>query len=182
MTGRDGIRRAVSLPPGAATDQAVTAMRQAAVAELARPITEVVTGVAEPFVQVVYDIAVPRMAFGRACLIGDAAFAVRPHAAAGTAKAAADGWALADRTRVSRRGCAGRAGEPGNASRSPSAAPCSPGAAISATARSSMAPSGPATSGSSSACTDRETSDRRVRRVIADPARLEKLDLAVLDD
>ena len=42
-----------------------------------------------------YDIAVPRMAFGRACLIGDAAFAVRPHAAAGTAKAAADGWALA---------------------------------------------------------------------------------------
>jgi 2,6-dihydroxypyridine 3-monooxygenase len=38
---------------------------------------------------------VPRMAFGRTCLIGDAAFAVRPHAAAGTAKAAADGWALA---------------------------------------------------------------------------------------
>jgi 2,6-dihydroxypyridine 3-monooxygenase len=55
----------------------------------------VVTAVPEPFVQVVYDIAVPRMAFGRACLIGDAAFAVRPHAAAGTAKAAADGWALA---------------------------------------------------------------------------------------
>ena len=95
MTGRDGIRRAVSLPPGAATDQAVTAMREAAAAELAKPITEVVTGVAEPFVQVVYDIAVPRMVFGRACLIGDAAFAVRPHAAAGTAKAAADGWALA---------------------------------------------------------------------------------------
>jgi 2,6-dihydroxypyridine 3-monooxygenase len=95
MTGRDGVRRAVSLPPGAATDRAVTAMRQAAVAELARPITDVVTGVREPFVQVVYDIAVPRMVFGRACLIGDAAFAVRPHAAAGTAKAAADGWALA---------------------------------------------------------------------------------------
>src|SRR4029077_9982278 len=56
---------------------------------------EVVTGVAEPFVQVVYDISVPRMAFGRVCLLGDAAFAVRPHAAAGTAKAAADGWALA---------------------------------------------------------------------------------------
>jgi 2,6-dihydroxypyridine 3-monooxygenase len=33
--------------------------------------------------------------FGRTCLLGDAAFAVRPHAAAGTAKAAADGWALA---------------------------------------------------------------------------------------
>jgi 2,6-dihydroxypyridine 3-monooxygenase len=96
MTGRDGLRRAVSLPPGAASQRAVTAMRQAAMTEFARPIAEVVTGVAEPFVQVVYDIAVPRMVFGRTCLIGDAAFAVRPHAAAGTAKAAADGWALAD--------------------------------------------------------------------------------------
>jgi len=95
MTGRDGVRRAVSLPPGAATDAAVSALRQAAAAALAPPVAEVVTGVDEPFVQVVYDIAVPRMAFGRACLLGDAAFAVRPHAAAGTAKAAADGWALA---------------------------------------------------------------------------------------
>lgn len=32
---------------------------------------------------------------GRICLVGDAAFAVRPHAAAGTAKAAADAWELA---------------------------------------------------------------------------------------
>ena len=37
----------------------------------------------------------PRMVSGRACLVGDAAFAVRPHAAAGTAKAAEDGWVLA---------------------------------------------------------------------------------------
>ena len=96
MTGRRMPSRPVSLPPGAATDQAVTAMRQAAAARFAPPIAAVATGLAEPFVQVVYDIAVPRMVFGRACLIGDAAFAVRPHAAAGTAKAAADGWALAE--------------------------------------------------------------------------------------
>jgi len=51
-------------------------------------------------VQVVYDIEVPRMAFGRTCLLGDAASAVRPHAAAGTAKAAADGWALAQELAV----------------------------------------------------------------------------------
>jgi 2,6-dihydroxypyridine 3-monooxygenase len=95
MTGRDGVRRAVSLPPGAARTAAVAALRQAAASELAAPIAAVVTDVAEPFVQVVYDIGVPRMAFGRVCLLGDAAFAVRPHAAAGTAKAAADGWALA---------------------------------------------------------------------------------------
>jgi 2,6-dihydroxypyridine 3-monooxygenase len=95
MTGRDGVRRTASLPPGAATGPAVDGMRRAAGELLAGPVAEVVTGVAEPFVQVVYDIEVPRMAFGRACLLGDAAFAVRPHAAAGTAKAAADGWALA---------------------------------------------------------------------------------------
>ena len=96
MTGRDGVRRPVSLPPGAAADAAVTGMRQAARDQLAGPIAEAVLSAAEPFVQVVTDIEVPRMAFGRICLIGDAAFAVRPHAAAGTAKAAADGWALAE--------------------------------------------------------------------------------------
>jgi 2,6-dihydroxypyridine 3-monooxygenase len=85
----------VSLPPGAATDEAVAGLRVAARDRLAPPVAAVVTGAAEPFVQAVYDIAVPRMVFGRACLVGDAAFAVRPHAAAGTAKAAADGWALA---------------------------------------------------------------------------------------
>jgi 2,6-dihydroxypyridine 3-monooxygenase len=96
MTGRDGIRRPVSLPPGTATGQAVAGMRQAADELLAGPIAEAIARTAEPFVQVVYDIEVSRMAFGRACLMGDAAFAVRPHAAAGTAKAAADGWALAE--------------------------------------------------------------------------------------
>src|ERR1700722_12711454 len=96
MTGRDGVRRPVSLPPGAATDAAVTRMRQAAKDQLAGPIAEAVVSAAEPFVQVVSDIEGPRMAVGRICLIGDAAFAVRPHAAAGTAKAAADGWALAE--------------------------------------------------------------------------------------
>ena len=48
----------------------------------------------------VFDIEVPRMVYGRVCLIGDAAFAVRPHAAAGTAKAAADGWELAAQLRA----------------------------------------------------------------------------------
>jgi 2,6-dihydroxypyridine 3-monooxygenase len=96
MTGRDGIRRAVSLPPGAATDEAVAAMRRTAAEVFAAPIAEVVTGLAEPFVQAIYDLGVPRMVSGRVCLLGDAAFAVRPHAAAGTAKAADDGWTLAD--------------------------------------------------------------------------------------
>ena len=98
MTGRDGIRRAMSLPPGAATAEAVERMRRRR-GELAGPVAEVVTAIREPFVQAIYDIEVPRMVHGRICLIGDAAFGVRPHAAAGTAKAAADGWALAGSSR-----------------------------------------------------------------------------------
>jgi 2,6-dihydroxypyridine 3-monooxygenase len=57
-------------------------------------IRDIVLSAPNPFVQVIYDIDVDRMAFGRICLLGDAGVVVRPHAAAGTAKAAADGWAL----------------------------------------------------------------------------------------
>jgi 2,6-dihydroxypyridine 3-monooxygenase len=96
LTDRTGARRPVSLPPGAVPDDAVAEMRGYAAAHLAPPIAEAVTGIAEPFVQAVFDIEVPRMVSGRTCLLGDAAFAVRPHAAAGTAKAAEDGWVLAE--------------------------------------------------------------------------------------
>jgi 2,6-dihydroxypyridine 3-monooxygenase len=36
------------------------------------------------------------MAFGRVCIMGDAAFVARPHCAAGTAKAAEDAWQLGE--------------------------------------------------------------------------------------
>jgi 2,6-dihydroxypyridine 3-monooxygenase len=96
LTDRSGQQRSVSLPPGSARDDVVGEMRQFAAEHLAPSIAEMVTSVAEPFVQAVFDIDVPRMVAGRVCLIGDAAFAVRPHAAAGTAKAAEDGWVLAE--------------------------------------------------------------------------------------
>jgi 2,6-dihydroxypyridine 3-monooxygenase len=96
LTDRHGVRREVSLPPNQVRPEQVDEMRCFADRSLAPPIAEMVTAVAEPFVQAVLDIEVPRMAVGRACLLGDAAFAVRPHAAAGTAKAAEDGWVLAE--------------------------------------------------------------------------------------
>lgn len=95
MTDRGGVRRAVSLPPGAVQDRHVEALREAAGRRLPPPLAEVVHRTAEPFLQAVFDVEVPRMAFGRVCLIGDAAYAARPHAAAGTAKAAEDGYQLA---------------------------------------------------------------------------------------
>ena len=101
MTDRGGVRRPVSLAPGAVAPSRLEELRAAAAAELPRPVAELVAVTAEPFVQVVFDIEVPRMAFGRACLLGDAAFALRPHAAVGSAKAAEDAWRLGDALRGS---------------------------------------------------------------------------------
>jgi 2,6-dihydroxypyridine 3-monooxygenase len=96
MTDGEGALHEVSLPPGKPRREHVAELRATATARLPEPIRDVVLAVAQPFVQVILDLEVPRMAFGRVCLIGDAAFVVRPHAAAGTAKAAADGWKLAE--------------------------------------------------------------------------------------
>ena len=94
MTDRGGVRRPVSLAPGAVSRPALDDLRAASAAHLPPPLAELVDATPEPFLQVVFDIEVPRMAFGRACLIGDAAFALRPHAAVGSAKAAEDAWTL----------------------------------------------------------------------------------------
>ncbi len=96
MTDREGQLRTVSLPPGAVQERYVEEIREYAAARMAPPIADVVAGTEKPFVQVIFDLEVFAMAFGRACLMGDAAFAARPHAAAGTAKAAANAWALAE--------------------------------------------------------------------------------------
>ena len=91
-----GLHRDVSVPPGAVRDEHVAEARAVATARLPGPIAEVVLAVENLFVQVVFDLEVPRMAFGRTCILGDAAFVARPHAAAGTAKAAEDAWTLCD--------------------------------------------------------------------------------------
>lgn len=96
LTDVSGVQRDISLPPGAVRAEHVAELRATAAARLPAVAAEVVHAVAEPFLQVVYDLEIDRMAFGRTCLVGDAGFVARPHAAAGTAKAAANAWALAD--------------------------------------------------------------------------------------
>jgi 2,6-dihydroxypyridine 3-monooxygenase len=100
MTDRSGVRRPVSLAPGAVAPERLAELRADGDDRLPPPVAELLRATAEPFVQVVFDIEVPRMAFGRACLIGDAAFALRPHAAVGSAKAAEDAWRLGDALRT----------------------------------------------------------------------------------
>ncbi len=97
LTDDAGNERDISVPPGAVARR--PRRRDAVHRGCPAPTRDRRGGarcVSEPFLQVVYDVEIARMAFGRTCLIGDAGFVARPHAAAGTAKAAANAWALAD--------------------------------------------------------------------------------------
>lgn len=93
LVDKHGIRRKDSVPPGLVRDELVTKLREE-VEAMPQPFRELVRKTEAPFVQVIFDQAVKRMAFGRVCLLGDAAFAPRPHIAVGTAKAAEDAWEL----------------------------------------------------------------------------------------
>ena len=96
LTDTSGVQREVSLPPGAVAPHHVAEMQTHAKAHLPPAIAELIVKTQQPFIQVVFDLTIDRMAFGRTCLLGDAANLGRPHAAAGTAKAADDAWALTD--------------------------------------------------------------------------------------
>ena len=56
---------------------------------------DVATRAEQPFFQAIYDLASPRLVFGRVSLLGDAAFVARPHVGAGVTKAALDAACLA---------------------------------------------------------------------------------------
>jgi 2,6-dihydroxypyridine 3-monooxygenase len=95
MTDRDGFPHPISLHPGRVQDRFVRELKDTASASLPADVAAVVTAASQPFIQAIMDVASPAMAVGRVCITGDAAFAVRPHAAAGTAKAAENAWTLA---------------------------------------------------------------------------------------
>jgi 2,6-dihydroxypyridine 3-monooxygenase len=95
LVDRHGVRHEVSVGTGEVRPEVVADLVEDAHRALPPQLVELVGKSRQPFVQVVLDIAVAHMAFGRIALIGDAAFALRPHVAAGTAKAAEDAWVLA---------------------------------------------------------------------------------------
>ncbi len=101
MTDKEGAVRDVSVGPGAVASANIADLRLAAEHKLPPILANLVKQTAQPFLQAIVDCAVPQMAFGRVCLIGDAAFVARPHAAAGTAKAVEDGWQLSQALQTS---------------------------------------------------------------------------------
>lgn len=96
MTDVHGVRRPATMPPGSIRDVHLDEMKALAAEVLAPQLADVVLQCDQPLIQAVFDVESPRMVFGRACLLGDAAFTLRPHVAAGQAKACADAWALRD--------------------------------------------------------------------------------------
>ena len=95
LTDESGALHAISIPPPLIRRDAIAAMRAAAEQLLAPQCRTLVRLIGEPLLQPIYDLASPRLAFGRVALIGDAAFVARPHVAAGVSKAADDAAALA---------------------------------------------------------------------------------------
>ncbi|MCJ0764375.1 FAD binding domain-containing protein [Variovorax terrae] len=104
LTDRHGVRHAFSLPPGLAKDEDVAWLQQQSRERLASAFQQLVAATQAPFVQAILDLQVHRMVFGRALLLGDAAFVPRPHTAGSTAKAAANALALATALRGTETG------------------------------------------------------------------------------
>ncbi|MFD6199135.1 FAD binding domain-containing protein [Mycobacteriaceae bacterium NPDC060252] len=95
LIDKRGFTSPVSVHPGQVQGRYVATMRQDAADLLGPAVSEAVMSTECPYLQVLSDVRSSRMAVGRVALLGDAASASRPHAAAGTAKAAADAWTLA---------------------------------------------------------------------------------------
>ncbi len=96
LTDDLGRTHVLSIPPPLIAREVVAAMRADAERVLAPQFNAMVDLCDMPFLQPIYDLEVPHMAFGRVAILGDAAFVARPHVGAGVAKAAEDALALAE--------------------------------------------------------------------------------------
>ena len=95
LIDRDGRQHHASLPFGGTPDAAIRDLRDLAGREVHPMLPALVAATPQPFLQTIVDVAPTRTVFGRVCLLGDAAFVVRPHTAGATAKAARDATTLA---------------------------------------------------------------------------------------
>jgi 2-polyprenyl-6-methoxyphenol hydroxylase-like FAD-dependent oxidoreductase len=96
LTDDNGKTHELSIPPPLIRAEAIADMRDGAERYLAPQFRALVKLMEEPILQPIYDLVSPRMAFGRAAIVGDAAFVARPHVGAGVSKAADDAAALTD--------------------------------------------------------------------------------------
>jgi 2-polyprenyl-6-methoxyphenol hydroxylase-like FAD-dependent oxidoreductase len=93
-TDTSGRHHSAGIPPPMIRPDVIARVKADAERLLAPQIAGIFTRAA-PFFQPIYDLESPQIVFGRVALAGDAAFVARPHAGAGTTKAAVDAATLA---------------------------------------------------------------------------------------
>lgn len=87
------------IPPPLIRRDVIEAAKQAARDNIAPSLAEIFIATPRPSFQAIYDLAAPQLTFGRAVIMGDAAFVARPHVGAGVTKAALDALCLAESMR-----------------------------------------------------------------------------------
>ncbi|MET0631781.1 MAG: FAD-dependent monooxygenase [Xanthobacteraceae bacterium] len=98
-TDATGHCHGTSIPPPLIRPEVTAAIKATARALLAPQVAEIFARTPQPFFQPIFDLESPQIVFGRAALLGDAAFVARPHVGAGVTKAALDAASLADAAR-----------------------------------------------------------------------------------
>ena len=93
-TDASGRHHSAGIPPPLIRPEVIARVKADAENLLAPQIAGIFVRAA-PFFQPIYDLESPQIVFGRVALAGDAAFVARPHAGAGTTKAAIDAATLA---------------------------------------------------------------------------------------
>ncbi|MFO1068664.1 MAG: FAD-dependent monooxygenase [Geminicoccaceae bacterium] len=94
LTDKDGQRHHLSLPPGALPEAQRRRLEAQAAGLFAGSFPALLAATERPFVQAITSCIAPRMALGPACLVGDAAHLIRPHAGSGAIAALQDARAL----------------------------------------------------------------------------------------
>jgi len=95
-TDASGVFHGTAIPPPLIRPEFVREIKARAGALFAPDLAAVIGRTAQPLLQPIFDLEAPRLVVGRVVLLGDAAFAARPHVAAGTTKAALDAACLVD--------------------------------------------------------------------------------------
>ncbi len=95
LTDSKGDLHHAGIPAHLIRKDIIADMRKEADDFLAPQIKKIIAATKAPFLQPMYDFSSKQLIFGRAILIGDAAFTARPHVGMGVSKAAFDASSLA---------------------------------------------------------------------------------------
>jgi 2-polyprenyl-6-methoxyphenol hydroxylase-like FAD-dependent oxidoreductase len=95
-TDESGHCHGMAIPPPLIRKEVVASLYREASDQLPPQHVDLLHAEPQPFFQAIYDLECEKLVFGRALLLGDAAFVARPHVGAGVTKAALDAQCLAD--------------------------------------------------------------------------------------